>query len=295
MQLEETLPSIERVRAKKRHVYVGRALGLFGGTDLLGARNASHSTLAAILVSCRAMVRTRTEIEREFGPARAAQMFRGEPPPPVSEELRHTTTLLGVKPIAACAGCAPVGNAAPHPGMRACDECSGTGRISGEGNAAMIGGGMITTAVLEAIGQVCPACQGHCAIVCATCEGTGQSMRAIVGEVTDTPVAFSYVYVPPLAPSLEEKVEAALRSVTPPPCLRIQRDDASGGLAGYAYGDRLDRARYAIDRAMDGGEIVVGQLDLFAWPLLVLKNDGGKGEAAILVTPDGEVQSFVDG
>jgi hypothetical protein len=293
MNLDDFLPSLERVKAKKRHIHVGRSLGLFGGKDLLASDGVTREPVCAVLVVCYAVVRTRKDSEREIGPYRANQMFRGEPPLPVTPELRNMEVLVDARPIGPCSQCAAVGNLALRPGRLRCNECSGTGRVA---NTGVPMGGIIVSAVVEAIGSVCPACQGETTIACPTCEGTGQSMLALVSAVSDTPAQFSYVYVPSLSATLEEKVEEALRSEDViPACLRIAESYAGDSVNGFALGDRLGRARDAISRAMGGGQIVVGELNLFAWPMLVLRSDDGRGSAAIFVSPRGELRSFVEG
>ena len=293
MNLDDFLPSLERVKAKKRHVYVGRSLGLFGGKDLLTSSGVTREPACAVLVVCNAVVRTRKESQREIGPYRANQMFRGEPPPPVISERRNMEVLLDAREVGPCSGCAAVGNVAPHPGRLRCNECSGTGRVA---SAGVPMAGIIVSAVVEAIGSVCPSCQGQTMIVCPTCEGTGQSMRALVGAVTDAPAQFSYTYLPSLSAALEERLEDALRAEEAiPACLRIAEDSASDNVSGFALGDRLRRARDAISRALDGGRIVAGELNVFAWPMLVLRSDDGRGAAAVFMSPSGELRSFVEG
>lgn len=93
-------------------------------------------------------------------------------------------------------------------------------------------------------------------------------MRALVGAVTDSPVAFEHVYVPSLSPGLESKLEAALGSVgRPPESLRVDPGTAGTELAGFGYGDRMDRARQAIARTLGDGLLLGGWLSCFAWPV----------------------------
>jgi hypothetical protein len=120
-------------------------------------------------------------------------------------------------------------------------------------------------------------------------------MRALVGAVTDSPVAFEHVYVPSLSPGLESKLEAALGSVgRPPECLRVDPGTAGTELAGFSYGDRMDRARQAIARTLGDGLLLGGWLSCYAWPVLVLRSDDGRGEAVVFVDATGKLRSLVE-
>ena len=161
----------------------------------------------------------------------------------------------------------------------------------------MLGGaaGLVVAAVIEAVGAVCPSCRGQRFVPCAQCDGTGQSMRALIGYVTDSPVAFEHIYVPSLPSALESKLEAALGAAgRPPECLRIEPRSVNTEFAGFGFGDRLDRAQQAIARTVGDGNLLGGWLDCFAWPVLVLRSDDGRGEAVVFMDAAGKLQSVVE-
>jgi hypothetical protein len=291
VQLEDFLPSIERVKARGHRVRAGGLGGLFG-RDMVTASGVTREQVAAVLVSCRGIVRTRKESQRRIGPHRAALMFRGEPPPPPVVELRHTEVLLGVQPPEPCAACGPDDAGALRPGVRRCNECSGTGRVAASDPMAGLVGGLVVAAVIEAVGSTCPWCHGQKVVACPTCEGTGQAIPALIGAVTDTPVAFSHVYVPGLSAALESKLEEALSATRPPDCLRIDPPKADADFAGFAFGNRLELARAAVERTVGDGEILMGTLECFAWPLLVMRSDAGGAEAVVYTDAGGKLRTL---
>jgi hypothetical protein len=120
-------------------------------------------------------------------------------------------------------------------------------------------------------------------------------MPALVDFVTDSPVVFEHTYVPSLSAALESRLEAALGSAgSPPDCLRIEAHGEAVDFAGYRLGDRVDCAKRAITRLLGDARDFSGRIEVFAWPLLVLRPVDGRGEAVVFIDTTGAPRSVVD-
>jgi hypothetical protein len=300
MNLADLLPDAERLSHGGFRVRAAGVFGLARSRDLMASGGVSKEHAAAVLVSCRGTVRTCRRAEIQVGPQRAARMWRGEPPRSPTPEERRYEVLVELRPLAACTHCAVSGQA--QPGLIVCTDCSGTGRCPGRDSDEIMfaagGAGLFSSSVtwaLEAGGVTCRQCAGQRLVLCPWCEGAGEARRAVVDFVTDSPVVFEHTYVPSLSAALESRLEVALGSAgSPPDCLRVEACGEAVDFAGYPLGDRVDRAKRAITRLIGDARDFSGQVEVFAWPLLLLRPVDGRSEAAVFIDARGAPRSVVD-
>ncbi len=288
-------PTLERARAELQPLVVGRALHLFGGTDLLSAEGVEARPLAAVILRAAVLVKVVTEREAEVGAdQQGALAHRG-----VSGAGGSDESVLGFSEPGRCTTCALAGFDA---GRITCTVCGGSGTMEiFKHPTHTIGHHRREAATRETV--ACTACHGARTVVCPTCGGTRRTVRARLRRVAFEPRLRQHVYLPSLRLANDERLVARLADCTPPEVLRLavgagEDPPDDGSLDGFDFEDRLEIVQRQLEAMFADGEVVQHDCRVYGWPLLVLRAPGVHGareaEGVVFVEPAGALAALVD-
>jgi hypothetical protein len=169
-------------------------------------------------------------------------------------------------------------------GKQICERCGGLGRHWPPAAGP----------VPSVPGTPCEPCSGSGQLACATCGGSGKSVKADLIFAEDRVTPFAHVFVPDVSYGLMIALSTFLRSRSRvPDCLRFalsddhERVDAYRGrrgheeYRGHQLGQTLARARHYLERVTAAPSVVRLRSSAHLWPFVRLELEDG-GAAALV-------------
>ncbi len=268
--LDVYLPSLEAARAAPR-ASIGDEVA-----DWLHLRPVKTYPLAAVLVAGRVLRRSSFRRAEEMSEARYEHTRQSQPDtlPDSADDMKRRLFARIVADVPArkrrCMNCLI------RPGKVRCIAC---------------------------LGMACIACEdGY--LPCPACDGTLESIAAVVEYVNDDPVDTRQLLLPAMPQELKQLVRSVLAEATvPPAALLTDLDGRSAGdpyrgrgaepaFHGFRYNDALPRAQKALDWLQRLPSVMRSEARTYAWPILCAtfsRHAEDVRDIAVIVGPDQSV------
>ena len=255
--------------------------------DLLSLEPAATSSMAAVILVTRMLVRKDWTDEAELSPSDYEKLSATAPSVPRSDDphrflKRDYRYRGGNERRVRCTTCVVKG------GLLTCGVCEGSGK---------------TPSYVEhsPTGEVCTPCRGSGLAPCHVCTGTGECIVVNMHYTSDSPIEDRRVVMPSLVGDLDDNIARAIGLIpTFPEAFRVDlqptmiasayRGAMSAGkpeLFGFDYLDAWDRARASLPKSPPN--TILREDEAWGWPFLCVRwlVEGKSIDAGIVVDETG--------